>query len=272
MSFRRSKDSVIPPPPFVLNKLHNPVSPPCLPSRPPARTQNLYSPLVSHFPNHELIKTLYSPCTDKIYPKPLSTFATQPLTLLCVRVMMVEYRKTCGIYGTSGPSPPAPRASSPSSSRPAGIDSSASARHSLHVLLRRWCLQMLAPPHSAAGVDVAESHIPGWLEYFVRHSRSACCSGRATAYFKLTICFFWTNSFSLLDRNTICDSTFGLPTASVSKRKVALCKLWIFVSLTKENASCVSFGCVWSCEKEASSNARSSIFFVFTSIARVQNQ
>ena len=35
-----------------------------------------------------------------------------------------------------------------SSSSPAGIDSSASTRHSLHLLLIRWCGQMLAPPHS----------------------------------------------------------------------------------------------------------------------------
>ena len=35
-----------------------------------------------------------------------------------------------------------------SSSSPAGIDSSASSWHSLHLLLWRWCWQMLAPPHS----------------------------------------------------------------------------------------------------------------------------
>jgi hypothetical protein len=33
-------------------------------------------------------------------------------------------------------------------SRPAGIEMSASSRHSLHWLLRRWCGQMLASPHS----------------------------------------------------------------------------------------------------------------------------
>ena len=30
---------------FLLHKLHEPILLPCLPSRPPARTQNLYSPL-----------------------------------------------------------------------------------------------------------------------------------------------------------------------------------------------------------------------------------
>ena len=34
------------------------------------------------------------------------------------------------------------------SSKPAGIDMSASTLHSLHRLLTRWCGQMLAPPHS----------------------------------------------------------------------------------------------------------------------------
>jgi hypothetical protein len=43
---------------------------------------------------------------------------------------------------------PAACAGHASSSRPAGIDVSASSRHSLHVLLMRWCWQMLAPPHS----------------------------------------------------------------------------------------------------------------------------
>jgi len=42
---------------------------------------------------------------------------------------------------------PAACAGPASSSRPAGIDVSASSRQSLHLLLRRWCWQMLAPPH-----------------------------------------------------------------------------------------------------------------------------
>jgi len=51
------KDSVISPRFFLLHKLHHPISPPCLPSRPPARgasgsiesltLQNLHSPLPS---------------------------------------------------------------------------------------------------------------------------------------------------------------------------------------------------------------------------------
>ena len=49
------------------------------------------------------------------------------------------------------PSRPTPGAPSSSSSSPSGIDSSASERHSLHRLLRRWCWQMLAPPHSLRG-------------------------------------------------------------------------------------------------------------------------
>ena len=43
---------------------------------------------------------------------------------------------------------PAACAGPASSSRPAGIDVSASSRQSLHLLLSRWCWQMLAPPHS----------------------------------------------------------------------------------------------------------------------------
>ena len=43
---------------------------------------------------------------------------------------------------------PAACAGPASSSRPAGIDVSASSRHSLHLSLLRWCWQMLTPPHS----------------------------------------------------------------------------------------------------------------------------
>ena len=48
---------------FLLHKIAKPILPPCLPSYPPARTQNLILP----------------PCKDKIYPKPLSTFSTPPI-------------------------------------------------------------------------------------------------------------------------------------------------------------------------------------------------
>ena len=93
----------------------------------------------------------YTPCASTVPPS-VSSCPGAPGSWPCVECCpcLPSTHRTLDassprvIYGVGCPSTPP----SPSSSSPAGIDSSASWQHSLHWLLMRWCWQMPATPHS----------------------------------------------------------------------------------------------------------------------------